>query len=482
MRVVADTDLSNDKKPGALYLGTRVESGMRRNLRLGIAEGLVAMPIVYMTLPGNFIIAMLLTQTFPLSESMFGLIASLPAWCNVIQLFVVPLLTRRWSQKRIALVFSWLHLFVWIALGLVLPWVPVDDVGSAGKIFLVIFALSALFQSLVGVSWTSWIQEWVPGKLRGKYFGRRNRLIQFAMVLFLLLTGAALTRMSEMSPVLGFQALVALAVGLRAISIFAQHRILGSNKHVQSEGARDMKAQIKLIREQKPLLWLFAFGAAFGFSTGLFGPFFNLFLYDGLGLTVTDVSMLVVISSITGAVAMPAWGQFLDRYGNRPTMNVALALWIVPGFAWALLTPDNTWILKLLFASGGIFSAGFILGQFNLLLKLVPPEAKTAAISLNVAITSIAAACAPIIGGLLLDRALSMGFGKLTVYHAMGIAHHGLILLAGLVLLKVAEPKSAPLSQVVGAMRSTRQVVALVGLSFLVNYVFTKTEGKPKAR
>ena len=62
----------------------------------------------------------------------------------------------------------------------------------------------------------------------------------------------------------------------------------------------------------------------------------------------------------------------------------------------------------------------------------------------------------------------------------MGIAHHGLILLAGLVLLKVAEPKSAPLSQVVGAMRSSRQVIALVGLSFLVNYVFTKTEKNAK--
>ncbi len=464
------------------FLGERVTTPMRRNLRLGILEGLVAMPVVYMTLPGNFIIAMLLTQTFPLSESMFGLIASLPAWCNVIQLFVVPVLTRRWSQKRITLLFSWLHLLVWIALGLVLPWLSTDNVGGAGKVFLVIFGLSALFQSLVGVSWTSWIQEWVPDKLRGKYFGRRNRLLQFSTVVFLLVTGSALTRMTEISPVIGFQVLIALAVGLRTISIFAQHRILGSTRQVQSEGGRDFKSQLKLIGERKPLLWLFAFGAAFGLSTGLFGPFFNLFLYDGLGMTVAEVGGLIVISSVTGAISMPAWGQFLDRYGNRPTMNVALALWVIPGFAWALLTPENTWILKLLYASGGIFSAGFILGQFNLLLKLVPPEAKTAAISLNVAITSIAVACAPILGGLLLDHALKLGYGKLPVYHAMGIAHHGLVLLAGLVLLKVAEPKSAPLSQVVGAMRSSRQIVALVGLSFLVNYVFTKSETNGKSR
>jgi MFS family permease len=478
MRDVAETDSMNAPKPESDYMGTRVTSPMRRNLNLGIAEGIVAMPIVYLTLPGNFIVAMLLTQTFPLSESLYGLISSLPAWCNVIQLFLMPLLTRRWSQKRITLWFSWLHLGVWMALGIMLPFVPIDDLGGAGVLFLILFGLSAFFQSLVGVSWTSWIQEWVPEKIRGKYFGRRNRMLQFSTVAFLLVTGEALTRLTEISPVIGFQALVFVAVVLRAISIFSQNRILASAGRIETEGGLDLKAQMRLIGQRKPLLWLFGFGAAFGLTTGLFGPFFNVFLYDGLGLSVSEVGMLIVISSITGAISMPAWGQFLDRYGNRPTMNVALAMWMIPGFAWALLTPENTWILKLLFASGGIFSAGFILGQFNLLLKLVPPEAKTAAISMNVAITSLAAAFAPVVGGILLDHALSAGLDKLTVYHAMSVVHHALVLLAGLVLMKVAEPKSAPLSQVVGAMRSSRQVIALVGLSFLVNYVFTKTPKK----
>jgi MFS family permease len=197
-------------------------------------------------------------------------------------------------------------------------------------------------------------------------------------------------------------------------------------------------------------------------------------MYDSLEMSVADVSMLVIITNVTGAMALPAWGQFLDRYGCRPTMSIALFLWMLPGFFWAVLNPGNTWILKLLFASGGIFSAGFILGQFNILLKLVPEEAKTAAISLNVAATSIAAAAAPILGGLALDAAFAAGIDKLRVYHGMSIVHHFIVMLAILVLLRVVEPKAAPLTQAVGAMRSSRQVVALLGMSFLVNYVFTK--------
>src|SRR5262245_21675603 len=102
----------------------RHSSVLRRNLALCTGEGLVAMPIVFLTLPGNFIVALLLTKAFPLEKTIFGVIASLPHWCNVVQLLVVPWLTRRWSQKAICLSTAWLHLSVWIVLAFVLPHVP----------------------------------------------------------------------------------------------------------------------------------------------------------------------------------------------------------------------------------------------------------------------------------------------------------------------------------------------------------------------
>jgi MFS family permease len=452
----------------------RKPSVLRHNLTLCTAEGLVAMPIVYLALPGNFIVAALLTQVFPLGRTLFGVIVSLPWWCNVVQLALMPLLMGRWSQKTIALTFSWLHLAVWIALGVVLPFMPSDDLHAAGRGFFFIFAVSALFMSMVGVAWTSWVQEWVPDRVRGMYFGRRNRLLQISTAAFLLAAGEVVARCSTVSPELGYQIVIGASVLLRSLSILAQHRILATTAERPREGRRDLRGQLRLIASNKPLLWLFAFGGAFGLTTNLFGAFFNLFMYESLGQTVADVGMLTVITNMTGALALPAWGQFLDRYGNKGVMAVALFLWMAPGYLWATITPESTWMLKLLFASGGIFQAGFVLGQFNILLKLVPAEAKTAAISLNVAVTSLAAAVAPIVGGIVLDAVLERGYERIDVYHGMAIAHHTLVILAIPALLHVIEPKASPLVKVVGAMRSYRQVLALLGLSFLVNYVFTK--------
>jgi MFS family permease len=452
----------------------RMDSILRRNLRLCLGEGLVAMPIIFLTLPGNFIVAMLLTQTFHLSESVFGLIVSLPAWCNVAQMIIVPVLGRIWSQKIITLIFSWLHLAVWVALALALPLIPMDDAKAAGRLFFLLFLLSSFFQAMVGVAWTSWVQEWIPARMRGKFFGMRNRALQLATVVFLLAGSWLLGWMQQRDPVLGFQIVVAISILLRALSIIWQRKILATSGYRAPEHGHRFFAQLGMVRRAPSMLAFIAFGAAFGFAANFLGPFFSVFLYEVLGASVGQVSLLIVIASVTGAVSLPAWGQLLDRYGNRPVLLFLMFPWMILGSLWSVVRPETYWLLYLIHASGGLFGAGFVLGSFNLLLKLIPPEAKTTAISLNVALTSLAAATAPILGGALLALAWKRGMDKMQTYHIAAIIHHGLLLSTVLILSRVREPKSSPLSQVIGAMRSYRQVGALLGLSFLVNYTFTK--------
>ncbi len=438
------------------------------------------MPIVYLTLPGNFIIAMLLTQVFQLSDPTFGLIVSLPAWCNVAQLIIIPFLGKLWSQKTITLIFSWLHLLVWSALGSILPFIPEDNIETAGKIFFILFLFSSLLQAMVGVSWTSWIQEWIPGRIRGKFFGKRNRILQVATILFILGTTFCLSFFEKNNPILGFQIIIYASVLLRALSIFYQQRILSTSAQSEIEVAHNLKAQTRFILQSKPLKLFFVFGALFGFSTNFLGPFFNVFLYEVMELGVKDLAIYTIVASIAGAVSLPAWGRLLDSYGNRPVILVILFIWMFFGYSWCFVTPERTWILHFAFASGGLFSAGFILGTFNLLLKLIPREAKTTAISLNVAITSATAAIAPIIGGLLLEQISRYGVDKLHTFQAMGFVHHTLILLSGLILFKITELKSSSLNQVIGAMRSFRQIGALTGLTFFANYTFTRRKKRKR--
>jgi MFS family permease len=451
---------------------------LRRNLRICTWEGIAALPLVFLSLPANFIIAALLTKNFGLSEGWYGVIVSLPAWSNVLQLALIPLLARWLHAKALTLASAWAHLGCWLVFTLALPWANFENPTAAGLFFVGFFALSSVLAAIVGVSWTSWIQEWIPGKVRGKYFGNRNRVITFGTVAFLLISGKLLGWFD--SSILGYQIVLFAAIFLRACSIVAQHRILASGKNGRMLEHYRWRDYPGILRQSPSLLIFIIFGGVFGFATGLIGPFYMLFMYDQIGLSVGQVSLMIIMASAGGAISFPAWGRLLDKHGNKPVMIFCLALWQLQNYLWCIITPANAWILYPMWLWGGITSAGYILGSFNLLLKLMPPQAKTTGISIYLGVTSLIAAIAPILGGLFFTWASAMEFDPLRTYHFSFLIQPTLCLLSCLILLKIHEPASAKVRTVVGAMRSMRQIGALFGLGFLVNYTFFKSRKTPE--
>jgi MFS family permease len=176
---------------------------------------------------------------------------------------------------------------------------------------------------------------------------------------------------------------------------------------------------------------------------------------------------------------MPTWGRLLDRLGNKSVLAAAILLWQAQYLVWLFLDRDNAWLLYGLWIWNGFTWAGFTLGLFNMLLKLIPPEAKTTAIGLNTAVTSIVTAVAPILSGAALTYALRRGWNPMTVYHYAFVIQIAPALLSCLVLLRVREPKASPLSAVFGAMRNIRTLGAMLGLTFIANYVFVKPPRRP---
>jgi MFS family permease len=457
------------------------DAGLRRNLQICTWEGMVALPLVFLSLPANFIIAALLTRNFGLSEGWYGLIASLPALSSVVQLALIPLLSRWLHPKALTLTAAWVHLGCWLIFVLALPYLGFESAALTGLVFLAFFLVSSLLAAVVGVSWTSWIQEWIPGKVRGKYFGNRNRLITMGTVAFLLASGKLLGFFE--SSIFGYQLLLLVAILLRGISILGQHRILSSDtgaRHVEKYRWRDYPA---ILRHSPGLLTFILFGCAFGFATSLIGPFYTIFMYELLGLSITHVSWLIILASVGGALSFPAWGKLLDKHGNKPVIIVCLSLWQAQNYLWCILTPDTSWLLYPMWLWGGVTSAGYILGSFNLLLKVMPRKAKTTGISIYLAITSLVAAIAPILGGQFFTWAAAAEFSPLRTYQVSFLIQPTLCLLAVLILLRIHEPQSDKVRTVVGAMRSMRQIGAIFGLSFLVNYTFFKPRKpvKPKS-
>lgn len=455
---------------------TQHRAQLRRGMRASVLEGVLATPVVTMSLPVNIFMTALVAKGFPLSKPDIGNVSSLPFACNFLQVFITPVVTRWAKSKPTAIIAASLHTLCWVWLGWKLPELSPSDPVGTGKFLLGWVFIASLFNAVLGVVWNGWMHDLVPSRLRGRYFSQRNRICQGATLVFVLGAGCVLSWGDYSARV--FQAVIAIACLCRLGSLY-YFWLMPNSRHTAKPKVKPAPFldQLRTVRRSHSLLLFIAFGAVWSFAANCFGPFYHVFMFEQLNFSGVQVGLLATLTAFGGMISLPVWGGLLDRFGNKASMAVALALWQAQNLLWCVLTPANSAILYGMWFWGGALSAGFVLGQFTILLKLIPAEARNLSIGLNLAVTSAVAAISPVLGGEALAWLLARGYEPLDVYHGVFLVQPIVGIASCILLLRIKEPASSSLSNVVGAMRNIRTLSGVLGLSFFVNYLFVKPPG-----
>jgi MFS family permease len=187
---------------------------------------------------------------------------------------------------------------------------------------------------------------------------------------------------------------------------------------------------------------------------GFSGPFGPVFCFEELGLGPDDFALLTALSTVSAVAGWTFWGRVADRAGNIPVLVFGMIAWESSNVLWAVLNPENSWLLYPMFLWGGFFSVAFFLSSFNLLLNLVPQKSSMAAISIHLGVTSAAMGVAPILAGALLEEFLVLRGHGITVYHFGFFLKTSAMLLGLLFLYTVREPGRTPHDSLLAALRS----------------------------
>jgi MFS family permease len=228
------------------------------------------------------------------------------------------------------------------------------------------------------------------------------------------------------------------------------------------------------LARERPYFVFLLFTAVLTFLLNVTGPFVPVFMHYHLGLDVVAQTKFVLLGNLASALAIGYWGRLCDRYGCKPVIATTAMLWMASSCLWAVVTPALSWILYPMWLWGGMTSGGVVLGIFNLLLKLVPAKARTAAISVHLMATSVAAALAPVLVGTLLGAAARGSAEQLHLYRLLFVLQPCALLLSLLILAQVAEPQAQGLSSVIGALRTLRQTLLHNGYMVLANVVLMR--------
>jgi MFS family permease len=142
-----------------------------------------------------------------------------------------------------------------------------------------------------------------------------------------------------------------------------------------------------------------------------------VFMLRGLGLPVSYLVVLVVISQVVSNLTLPAWGVFSDRYSNKTILGLSTPIYIATIIAWCFVgiysnAYMNLFVLLGIYVFSGIATAGTNLSLTNIGLKLAPREDAIVYLSVKNMVTAVFSSIAPLIGGLLADHFAEV---KLTV-------------------------------------------------------------------
>jgi MFS family permease len=442
------------------------------SLKYCTIESCFSVPMLNLTL-GNFpFVIGFAVKALGWSDASVGLLAAMPFVCLFLQP-PITLLLQRWFSLR--------QIMGWTFVANALPWLLVVAFPWLGPhrdwVFFCLSFISTLANAVCGVTWSASMSELVPLGIRGRFFGARNMMFGFWTLVVTLAAGKIVDHYDNALP--AFAVIFAVAAALRLIGLFFMTRMKFPPAVNELRPQVSPLSTFTAVFRDVNFVRLLLFTGLFGLCLNLGWPFYSVYVLKELPLTLGDLTVLTTLSTFGGLVSLRTWGQLSDRFGNKPIMLMSALVWLLTAaVSWLLSSPRHYGHLYLNYFVTGFMMAGFQqLGQFNLMIKMVPPQNKAHYISVYFSFTNMLIALGPLLGGFILNGLPADAgnlFGiPLTRYHVLIVGSLALCLLTLHLLQTVREPAERSVRELVLVMRNMREFNPVLGLATLAEFMFT---------
>ena len=373
------------------------------SLKYILRDGVTSQIMITLT-SGTFLTAFALS--LGASNLLIGIMASIPAIANLIQIPSVYIVEKYRDRRKISM-FSSAFSRSFILLIALLPCLVNFNLGII--LFVLFLIFQSIFSSIGGCSWNSWMRDLIPIEVLGSFFSKRMRLATLSTIPIALIAGFFIDFWSTSYPDLSiFSYSIIFFFGYLSgiIGVYYISKIPEPGMLLKAESNILMLFSQPL--RDKNYRNLIKFLGSWNFAVNLAAPFFTVYMLKRLELNMSTIIILMVLGQLMTFFFLHFWGRISDKFSNKSVLQVCGPLFILSILGWTFTTlPEKYFLtmplLVLVHATMGISAAGVSLASGNITLKLAPEGNSTAYLALSSIINSITAAIAPIIGGLFAD-------------------------------------------------------------------------------
>ncbi len=425
-------------RPSEQLSDEQVETG----LKLVVKDGLAAEAMTALT-GGTFLVALALYMGA--SNFQIGLLASLPTFTNIFQLITIWIVQKYNNRRAIAVVSNFLARFPLLVIGS-LPFL--FSHGTSLQVLIFVLFFHYLFGSLAGPSWNSWMKDLVPEKRLGSYFSHRGRLTQSLNVILSLAIAVSLDYIKAHYPSYEITAYSIMFLIGGAIGMLGVYFLSGTPEPKTQLTNQNIFRLLGKPVKDKNFRKLLTFNAFWLFSINLATPFFSVYLMKTIGLPLSYIIALGILTQLSSIFSIKLWGKYSDQFSNKTIITICAPLYVACITAWAFIAMPSSPALTIaelvvINIFSGIATAGINLALTNIGLKLAPKNESIVYLTSRSMINALFSAIAPIVGGTLADyfgnRELTWSFQWKTetgvsIFKLLALEHWSFLFVIGAVL------------------------------------------------
>jgi len=345
------------------------------------------------------------------------LLAALPSLLgSVAQLVSAWIAGQAIQRKRLIFSGVLLQALTWLPI-IALVFVPTEHPLLLLILWVVLYYIGGQFAA---PPWSSLISDLVPERRRGRFFGKRTRLMSMFTFASLAAAGVALEFFAQRSAAgWGFALVFAVAALAR---IYSLHQLMGMHEPMQRLAPFTLPPVDGLLdRLRGSDFASFAlFVALMNLAVAIASPFFTLFMLRDLKFSYLEFTAATAFFILTQFLAMNLWGRLSDIFGNLRVVQITSVVFPVLPVLWVIF--PSFWPILVFQFIGGVVWAGFSLAAGNFLYDVVPPEKRAAYSAVHQTLSNVAIFGGALIGGALATHAPhALHWGGYTIAFTSGL-------------------------------------------------------------
>jgi len=297
---------------------TLTDEQVQSGLSYVIKDGIASQSMGILT-GGAFLVAF--AVKLGASNFVIGLLAAIGPLAQLLQLPSIFLVEKIRNRRAIVVITAGLSRLCWLFIALS-PFLFGAKIGLA--VLLVSMIAASALGAVSGCGWNSWMRDLIPQNILGAFFSKRMRIATGVGIALSVCAAVYLDLWKKLfaeHEVYGYSILFLVGFAAGALGLYYLYKTPEKRMPAVGEKSSILKLLSKPFKDEN-FRKLIVFMCSWNFAVNLAAPFFMVYMLKRLGLSMSFIIGLSILSQVMNFTFLRIWGKFTDSFSNKSVLAI----------------------------------------------------------------------------------------------------------------------------------------------------------------